>query len=84
MFLKYVKLTNFRCIKDLELHFALEDQSIRKWTLLLGENGSGKSTLLRAIALVTAGSNALGELLGRPDDWIQYQKNVRKGKRSYC
>ncbi|RZL98145.1 MAG: ATP-binding protein, partial [Pedobacter sp.] len=43
----------------------------RKQTLFLGQNGTGKSSLLRAIALLTAGSSALGELLGQPDDWIR-------------
>ena len=35
-------------------------------------NGTGKSScFLRAIALLTAGSNSLGELLGQTDDWIR-------------
>ena len=45
----------------------------RARTLILGENGTGKSNILKAIALVTSGSNALGELLGNVDDWIRYQ-----------
>jgi recombinational DNA repair ATPase RecF len=75
MFLKSVKLTNFRCFDKLELSFSDEGDQIRKRTLLLGENGTGKTNLLKAIALVTAGSNALGELIGNPDDWIQYNKD---------
>jgi len=46
------------------------DKQARQWTLILGENGLGKSTILRSIALVTAGSDALADLLGDPDSWI--------------
>ncbi len=73
MFLKEVRLTHFRCIDKLDLSF-MEGDRIRKRTLLLGENGTGKSNLLKAVALVTAGSNALGDVLGNPEDWIQYGK----------
>ena len=51
MFLKSIKLKNFRCFSDHELPFANDDsdsqkQSIRTTTILLGENGAGKSNLL--------------------------------------
>ena len=74
MFLKEIKLKNFRCFNDLTISFIQEGGGIRKWTILLGENGSGKSNLLKGIALITAGSDALPELLGDPNEWIQYQK----------
>jgi len=74
MFLKNVKLTNFRCYDKLDISFSDEENRIRQRTLLLGENGTGKTNLLKAIALITAGSNALGELIGNPDDWIQIDK----------
>ncbi|WP_299215464.1 AAA family ATPase [uncultured Dokdonia sp.] len=87
MFIKKLTLKNFRCFKTLEIDFKneidvdqLQQQSIssdstsnnRARTLILGENGTGKSNILKAIALVTAGSNALGELLGDVNDWIRY------------
>lgn len=75
MFLKEIKLRNFRCFADLAISFVQEGGGIRKWTILLGENGSGKSNLLKGVALITAGSDALPELLGEPDEWIQYQKS---------
>ena len=74
MFLKEIRLRNFRCFDDLTISFVKEGGGIRKWTILLGENGSGKSNLLKGIALITAGSDALTELLGAPDEWIQYRK----------
>ncbi len=74
MFLKKIEIKNFRCLDNIKLSFDSE-KSIRKQTILLGENGTGKTNLLKAIALITAGSNALGELLGNPDDWIQYGKD---------
>ena len=70
MFLKYLKLLNVRCFKNLELDFTKDDGTIRKWTVILGENGTGKSTILRAIALITAGSDSLTEVIGDPASWI--------------
>ena len=46
MFLRKVKVSNFKGIKDVEIDFGE-----RKWTLLVGDNGSGKTSLLQAIAL---------------------------------
>lgn len=71
MFLKKLTLTHFKCLANIELSFAQSPSENRKWTLILGENGTGKSNLLKAIALVTSGSSALGELLGNTDSWIQ-------------
>jgi len=71
MFLKRLALQNIRSIEQLELSFDTDEGRVRKWTLVLGQNGAGKSTILRSVALVTAGSEALPELLERPDDWIR-------------
>ena len=73
MFLKEIELTNFKCHENLSLSFETDsaDTPIRKTTFLLGENGTGKSALLKAIALITAGSSSLGNLLGLPDEWIK-------------
>jgi predicted ATP-binding protein involved in virulence len=71
MFLKKIYIQNFKCLTDIELSFEKNKSTNRKWTLILGENGTGKSNLLKAIALVTAGSNALGELIGNTDSWIR-------------
>lgn len=77
MFLKKIELTNFKCHENLFLSFETESEnkSNRKTTFLLGENGTGKSALLKAIALVTAGSSSLGDLLGVADEWIKNGKN---------
>lgn len=72
MFLKKIHLQNFKGFEDIKLSFETEQSGNRKWTLILGENGTGKSNLLKAVALVTAGSNALGELLEDTDSWIRY------------
>ncbi|MGM9319379.1 AAA family ATPase [Deinococcus aquaticus] len=71
MFLRSLSITNLRSIEQLELSFEAGTKEPRKWTMLLAENGTGKTTLLRAIALVTAGSDALGRLLGDIDSWIR-------------
>ena len=76
MFLKSIKLENFRCFSNHVLSFVDDDlgNSIRKTTILLGDNGTGKSNLLKAIGLVTAGRDALAELLDEPESWIQVGK----------
>ena len=79
MFLKSIKLENFRCFSNHELSFVDDDSGnkkdcIRKTTILLGDNGTGKSNLLKAIGLVTAGRDALAELLDEPESWIQVGK----------
>lgn len=74
MFLKKLTLNNFKCLSNIELSFEINKTNNRKWTLILGENGTGKSNILKAIALVTSGSNALGELLGNTDSWIKFNE----------
>lgn len=75
MFLRKLTLQNFKCFSKLELDFEQTPTHNRQWTLLLGENGTGKSNLLKAIALVTCGSNALGEIVGSLDNWIALDKS---------
>ncbi|GAA4509231.1 hypothetical protein GCM10023172_42430 [Hymenobacter ginsengisoli] len=74
MFLRKLVLQNFKCLAKLELDFEVTPTQNRQWTLLLGENGTGKSNLLKAIALITCGSNALGEIVGNTDSWIALGK----------
>jgi len=71
MFLKQISLQNFKCTEDIQLSFTKDEDHICKWTLILGENGTGKSNFLKAVALVTAGSNAIGQLLGDANSWIR-------------
>ncbi len=76
MFLKSLTLHNFRCLGDFRISFDKAGAGNRKRTLILGENGTGKSNVLKAIALISSGSSALGELMGNPDQWIRFgQKN---------
>ena len=77
MFLKSLFVKNFRNISIAEINFEhLDSSDIRQWTFFLGENGTGKSNLLKAIALITAGSDAIGELLGNVDDWIRFGEEL--------
>lgn len=71
MFFQKLVLENVRSIERLELPFTDLKGGTRKWTLLLGENGTGKSTVLRSISLLLAGSEAMRELLDKPDSWIR-------------
>ena len=72
MLLKHLSLTNFRGLNDISIDFVNDQDKPRLLTLFLGENGTGKSTILKAIALISAGSNALSNLLGNPNDWISF------------
>ena len=71
MYLSKVRLQNIRCFEDAVIDFDLAVGVNRKWTVLLGENGTGKSIVLKSIGLLLAGSEALVELLKRPDDWLR-------------
>jgi hypothetical protein len=73
MYLARVEISNLRAIAQLTLDFSAPGATgePRRWTVLLGENGCGKSTILKAIGLVLAGSDALPDLLGEPDQWVR-------------
>jgi predicted ATPase len=73
MFLKELWLEDFVCHHQLYLSFQrpVKEEGVRKTTFILGENGTGKSAVLKAIALLTAGSGGLSDVIGRPDDWIR-------------
>jgi predicted ATP-binding protein involved in virulence len=73
MFLKNIKLIDFRGL-NLQLSFDDNAGKIRPVSVVIGENGVGKSNLLKAIALITAGSEALGSFIGSPDEWISFGK----------
>ena len=72
MYLASLELNNVRAIRQMTLDFRKPEdpQGVRRWTVLLGENGCGKSTVLKSIGLLLAGSEALPDLLGSPDQWI--------------
>lgn len=76
MFLKTIRLKNFRGFDEHEFSFEAEiprgrKTKNRKMTLLLGENGTGKSNFLKALALVTAGRDAMSEIIGEPEGWVR-------------
>jgi energy-coupling factor transporter ATP-binding protein EcfA2 len=71
MFLRKIELEDVRGFRRASLSFTDSLGEVRPWTLLLGVNGVGKSTLLRAIALITTGSDAMTDLIGRPHEWVR-------------
>lgn len=82
MFLRNLELVDVRGFQKASIAFTNEHDEARPWTLMLGPNGVGKSTLLRAIALLTTGSDAMTDLLGRPEEWVRNgaSKAVLKAK----
>ncbi|MBS1614900.1 MAG: AAA family ATPase [Bacteroidetes bacterium] len=77
MFLKEIRLHQFKCFEAFELSFEPTDESsfpVRKNTFLVGQNGNGKTALLQAIALITAHSDTLHQLPFNPDECIQSRK----------
>ncbi len=71
MYLVKLDLKNFRAIHQMSLDFRDANGAARRWTVLLGENGCGKSSMLKALGLLLAGSEALPDVLGVPDQWIR-------------
>lgn len=79
MFLRRMTLENVKCFESLEIDFLSpqktrkksSEDALRQWTVLLGQNGSGKTAVLRSIGLMLAGSDALSEVLGHPEEWIR-------------
>jgi predicted ATP-binding protein involved in virulence len=73
MYLVDLELTNVRAIRQMHVSFRgiTPAEKTRRWTVLLGENGCGKSTVLKSIGLLLAGSEALSDLIGNPDDWVR-------------
>lgn len=71
MFLNSIHVLNMRSLPDVRLSFRGDEGASRHWTYVLGQNGTGKSSILKAIALTLAGSEALFELIGDPDNWIR-------------
>ena len=74
MYLKRLEISNLRAIESMVVDFIdVQNRKLssRRWTVLLGENGCGKSTILKAIGLVLAGTEALSDLIGDPDQWIR-------------
>lgn len=81
MYIKNVKIKNFRCFDDISLEFK------QRFNLLKGINGKGKTTMLEALAI---GLNSFPECINKEsfsmsisDDDIREQYNsYRKGSYS--
>jgi predicted ATPase len=73
MYLVSLELNNVRSISHIAVDFrdSVAGEGNRRWTILLGENGCGKTTILKSIGLILAGSEALPDILGSPDQWIR-------------
>ena len=67
MFLKQLRLTNFRSCQSLSVPFR------SSLTVLTGENNSGKSNVIDAIRLVTSPLSGRRELYCEPSDMLPMQ-----------
>lgn len=94
-----LRLENFRCFKELDLHlgvtppFRQESTLDGNWTCVAGINGAGKSSILQAICIALLGplaSELGGGLLGRmrrvgmsPTERTVISLDARRGDRTY-
>jgi hypothetical protein len=63
MYVRNLKISRLKLLRDFELSFLDASGNPRMWTVIIGENGTGKTSILQAIALASAGglhANALG------------------------
>ena len=82
LYIKHVKLDNFRCFKSVTLEADLSGlntdsrEAKAPWTLFTGDNASGKTTLLKAIALgLCDGSSAAGLLRESDSGYIRTEQS---------
>lgn len=64
MFIRNLKVSGIKLLRDFELSFLNSDGTPRQWTMLVGENGLCKTTVLQCIALAASGrsvSNAIAD-----------------------
>ncbi len=70
IFLKRLTLDNIKCFKHAEFSFPGEE-SVRPWTLLVGDNGVGKTTILQAIALCSLGPELATKIFSKPQNLLR-------------
>ena len=64
LYLQSLRLRDFRCFEQIELHFDRPSSLEGRWTCIAGINGSGKSTILQALSVVLLGNPLAVELGG--------------------
>lgn len=80
MFLDYIKISNLKSIKELEVNFFASKVSLAGWHVFIGDNGSGKSTFIRAISLALIGPDEAHSLRENWDDWLRKGEKVARVK----
>jgi AAA domain, putative AbiEii toxin, Type IV TA system len=66
MYLRSIRVQRLKLLRDLRLDFTAPDgETIRKWTVIIGQNGTAKTSLLQAVALAAAGGLQVNTLAGR-------------------
>ena len=64
IYVESLRLKDFRCFEELELHFNRPSSLEGRWTCIAGINGSGKSTILQALGVALLGNPLALELGG--------------------
>ncbi|MEZ4863603.1 MAG: AAA family ATPase [Caldilineaceae bacterium] len=64
MYIKSIEIRNIRSIRHFD--WAVNEEELAGWHVLIGDNGSGKSTILKAISLALVGEK---DAQGLREDW---------------
>ena len=64
IYVKSLKLTNFKCFREIRLSFDRPSALGGRWTCIAGINGAGKSTILQALSIALLGNPLALELGG--------------------
>jgi hypothetical protein len=67
MYIKSIKITNIRSIRQFEMKF----DAPAGWHVVIGDNGAGKSSVVRSIAAVLTGPEQILAVLPVWDEWLR-------------
>jgi hypothetical protein len=82
VYVQSLRLTDFRCFEEIELHFDRPSSLEGRWTCIAGINGSGKSTILQALSVALLGYPLAVELGGERLNRMRRQADLFNRKRA--
>ena len=82
VYVRSLRLTDFGCFEQIELHFDRPSSLEGRWTCIAGINGSGKSTILQALSVALLGNPLAVELGGERLNRMRRQADLFNRKRA--